>query len=315
MKRRYFLAWAAALLALPWMGCRTLDNAATSPPTEPRYPVRIALLSDIHLTHRLKEDKPVRERRFQEAIQAVNAEKVDLVLLAGDLTEDGTAAEFRDFQRLVRGFAAPVWYVPGNHDIGNKRIPGKKESITQERHKLFESILGPSWWVREHAGVRVIGINGPLLGSGLPDEPKMWDDLERAMAATSALPTLVMVHFPPFQSSNSEPGGVYWNLEPSPRARLLGLAQQAGVKTILSGHLHRNLTNEYAGITLLTVTTIGVGDPKKNPPRGWMLLTVEKNGRTTWERRTVRDGEAKPSAAVSPAVGLRPGESAEMVMR
>lgn len=296
MKTRVFLLWLVALLLLPWLGCRTVDHAA--PPkaqTEARYPVRIAFLSDIHLTHRLKEDQPVRERRLQEAIAAVNAENVDLVLLGGDLTEDGTVAEFRDFQRLARGFAAPVWYVPGNHDIGNKRIAGKKESVTHERHKRFESILGRSWWVREHAGVRVVGVNGPLLGSGLPDEPKMWAELERALAATSSVPTLIMVHFPPFQSSNSEPGGVYWNLEPSPRGRLLGLAQQAGVKTILSGHLHRNLTNQHEGITLLTTTTIGVGDPKKNPPRGWMLLSVEKDGRLTIDRRTVRDrADGKP---------------------
>lgn len=290
MKRRSFLTWlGVAWLVLAGWGCRTPVASSTGSPAEARYPVRVALLSDVHITHRLKEDQPVRERRFQEAIAAVNAEKVDVVLLAGDLTEDGTVAEFKDFQRLARGFDAPVWYVPGNHDVGNKRIPGKKESITPERNKRYESVLGPTWWVREHAGVRVVGVNGPLLGSGLPEETPMWADLERALATTSAVPTLLMVHFPPFQSSNSEPGGVYWNLEPYPRARLLGLAQQGGVKTILSGHLHRNLTNTCNGITLLTTTTIGVGDPKKNPPRGWMLLSVEKDGRLSIDQRTVRD--------------------------
>ncbi|WCJ58296.1 metallophosphoesterase [Fontisphaera persica] len=295
MKLRHFLLLGvAAWLALPWLGCRTPRNTSSAASPEARYPVRIAFLSDIHITHRLKQDQPVREQRLREAIAAVNAEKVDLVLLGGDLTEDGTVAEFRDFQRLARDFSAPVWYVPGNHDIGNKRIEGKKESVTSARNQRYESVLGPSWWVREHAGVRVVGVNGPLLGSGLPEESKMWAEVERALARTSAVPTLVLVHFPPFQSSNSEPGGVYWNLEPQPRARLLGLARQAGVKTILSGHLHRNLTNTHEGITLLTTTTIGVGDPRKNPPRGWMLLTVEKDGRLGIHPRTVRDKPSPP---------------------
>lgn len=287
-----------ALLLPAISGQTAANNPAATPP---KYPVKIALISDFHVTHRLKEDQPWREKRLRQAAALANAEKVDLVLLAGDLTEDGATGEFQDFRRFIKDFQAPAWYVPGNHDIGNKVIPGKKESITWARHKRYEMTLGDSWYVREHAGVRVVGVNGPLLGSGLRDEKRMWTDLERALAKPASVPTLMMIHFPPFQSSNSEPGGVYWNLEPYPRARLLALAKQGGVKTILSGHLHRNLTNQWEGITLLTTTTFGVGDPKKNPARGWMLLSVGEKGELTIDRRTVKD----PPETVSPITKAR----------
>jgi 3',5'-cyclic AMP phosphodiesterase CpdA len=289
MKHALNLTLALALL-LPAASCRTTPKSAAA---APRYPVRIALLSDFHVTHRLKADQPWREKRLRQAADIVNREKVDLVLLGGDLTEDGATGELQDFRKLVREFDAPAWYIPGNHDIGNKVVPGKKESMTWERLKQYEMTLGDSWWVREHAGVRVVGVNAPLLGSGLGEERRMWADLEKALAKPAKIPTLMLLHFPPFQSSNSEPGGVYWNLEPYPRARLLGLAKQGGVKAILSGHLHQNLTNRFEGMTLLTTTTLGVGDPKKNPARGWMLLTVGAKGELTIDRRTVKDPEEK----------------------
>lgn len=290
---RYFVR-SVCLLFLVWL-CAACRTTTTTPPrlsNAPRYPVRVALVSDTHTSRDTKNHRPWHKPRLEQAIQEVNAAGVDLVLIAGDLTEDGTAQQYRDFRKQIKGFEAPVWYVPGNHDVGNKRLPGKKQAITWETENRFKMHLGPSYWVREHAGLRVIGADGPLFGSGLSRERKMWNTLEEALEKPAPVPTLFMVHYPPFQKSADEPGGVYWNLEPYPRARLLALLKQGGVKTVLSGHLHRSLTNEFDGITLLTTTTVAVGDPKKNPNRGWMLLTVSKDGKLSIEPRKLTDANS-----------------------
>lgn len=271
---RLFVSLALLVLAA---ACRTTPAAAAKSP--PPFPLRIALVSDTHVTRGAKESQPFHRVRFDKAIADVNAAKPDLVLIAGDLTENGTPQEYADFKRQIRQFHAPVWYVPGNHDIGSKRVPGKDEGVTPARVRAYEQALGPSYWVREFGGLRIIGANGPLFGSGLPAERKMWETLERALPpTTNPPPTLFMLHYPPFQKTNNEAGGVYWNLEPYPRARLLALLKQGGVKTVLSGHLHKALTNQFEGITLLTTTTVAHGTPQAKPAHGWMLLEVAANG-------------------------------------
>jgi 3',5'-cyclic AMP phosphodiesterase CpdA len=268
--KTFLPAWLLVLAVLAPAFCQAAPEANSGP-------VRIALVSDMHVTRGTKESQPWHRVRFERAIEEVNTAHPDLILLGGDLTENGKPEEYRDFKQLVARFQAPVWYIPGNHDVGGKVLKGGKGAITWKRVKDFEMAMGPSWWVKELAGVRVVGANAPLMGSGLRDEKRMWSDLEEALAQPSKKPTLLLLHFPPFQKTNTEPGGAYWNLEPYPRGRLLGLAQQGGVKAILSGHLHKALTNQYDGITLLTTTTVAHGDPLKKQAFGWMLLTVSAN--------------------------------------
>jgi 3',5'-cyclic-AMP phosphodiesterase len=245
----------------------------------PDSPIRIALVSDTHVQQSTNAEPKMYLARLEKTIEAVNAAKVELVLLGGDLTEHGTAAELRDFRQRIKGFAAPTWMVPGNHDIGNKIIPGKtnKDSVTLRRVETFERECGPSSWVRQEAGVRVIGLNSALLGSQWPQETKVWDLLASELVKPGSVPTLLLLHHPPFLKKADEAGGDYFNMEPEPRGRLLAVAKQGGVRAILSGHLHYGLTNRVNGLLLLTTPPISFGLPKGKQPEGWMLITVSKD--------------------------------------
>ena len=234
------------------------------------------LFSDLHVNR--GANQTLYAQRLDRAVAEINAAHVDLVLLGGDLTENGTAAEARDFKRQIKALQAPVWFIPGNHDVGNKLLPGGKPGVSFRRVADYEMRLGRSYFAREQSGVRVLGINSALLGSGLIQENRMNRLLEREFARTNPPPTLILLHHPPFQQWATEPGGVYWNLEPSPRADLLSRAQQANVQAILSGHLHKSLTNTHEGITLLTAPSVAFGLVKGKPSRGWYLLTVDGTG-------------------------------------
>jgi len=70
--------------------------------------IRIAAVADVHM------DEDV-VGRFRPALERL-PEKADLLLLAGDLTRHGTAAEARCVAREFGGLGVPVIAVLGNHD-------------------------------------------------------------------------------------------------------------------------------------------------------------------------------------------------------
>lgn len=277
--------------AARWLGALGVWCSLLTLTAADERPARLALLSDTHITRGTNDTQPFHARRFAQAIAAVNAAQVDLVLIAGDLTEEGTREELADFRELMRKFQAPVWYVPGNHDVGGKQVPGKPtaKDTTRERLQAYERQMGQSWFIREQAGVRIIGLNGSLLGSGFPEEQAMWDSVSLALAAPVPSPTLLMTHYPLYAEKRDEPGGAYWNMEPGPRERFIQLIEQGGVRAILSGHLHKEILRRDDGRLFVTTPPICRGSPPDRQYRGWTLLTVPRQGPVESEFRYLVD--------------------------
>ncbi|HUR46377.1 MAG TPA: metallophosphoesterase [Candidatus Saccharimonadales bacterium] len=252
--------------------------------------IRIALLSDTHVNRNGTNDgQDLYRGPFERAIGMVNTSKVDLVLFTGDLTQDGKPEQIKDFLSQIQKLSAPVFYVPGNHDVGNKIIPGKGGTVTEARVVQFEKELGPSFFSKTAAGVRVIGINSPLLGSGFEREKVMWNFLEKELSQPRREPTIVFSHYPVFLKTPDEGGGDYWNMEPEPRKRLLDLLKKGEVKTMLSGHLHRDLVNRWEGILFVSTRPISFGLPKGKQPQGWTLVTLPPNGEAQYELIEIQD--------------------------
>lgn len=81
---------------------------------------RLAVVADPHLAvgdagtwkvlHRTRE-------RLSTAVGDANARDVDALVVAGDLTRDGTAAEFDAVERVLADLGVPWAAIPGNHDV------------------------------------------------------------------------------------------------------------------------------------------------------------------------------------------------------
>ena len=250
-------------------------------------PVRIALLSDTHTNRATTGDQAQYRVRLDAVIAAVNAAHVDLVLVAGDLTQGGKPEEMTDFQSQIKGLQAPVLVVPGNHDIGNKKISSQAGGVKAERVAAYERTFGPSFWEKTVSGIRLIGINSPVLGSGLEREAEQWAFLEKTLAAPSQTPTLLLSHYPLFVATPDEPGGVYWNMEPIPRARLMDLLKRGGARAVLSGHLHRGLTAGANGMLFYSTPPVSFGLPQGKQPIGWTLITVSADGGISADFKTI----------------------------
>lgn len=246
-------------------------------------PTRIALISDTHRTRGTAGEQPHYKERFARAIAAVNAAQVDLVLFGGDLTENGIDQEFEDFKAQAAVIERACLFVAGNHDVGDKILPGGQGGVTAERVARYDRLIGEQSVVHLPMRLRVIGVNASLLGSGLPIEELQWAFFERMLAKTFAAPTILLSHYPPFLESPDEPSDPYWNIEPEPRRRLLALLKRGGVRAVLSGHLHRPLVNRYDGIDFITAPSVAFGLPPGVQPEGWMLVTVSRDGEITAE--------------------------------
>lgn len=143
-------------------------------------------------------------------------------------------------------------------------------------------MLGPSFYARTHAGIRVIGINAPLIGSGFPQERKMWTLLERELAQPFPQPTILLSHFPVFVEKPDEKSE-YWNISPESRGRLLALLKQGGVKTVLSGHLHRQIVHRQDGLLMVTTIPVAFGLQQNKIVVGWTLVCIPAEGQASFE--------------------------------
>jgi hypothetical protein len=211
------------------------------------------------------------------------------------------------------GLAAPLRVVPGNHDVGDKPHPwAPAPSVSAAKHAVFVDRWGPPWWLDEVDGVRLIGIDTPVLGSGLPLEDAQWRWLE-ALAAEGPRRTFAFVHYPPFLLTPDEPEH-YDNLAEPGRGRLLELLVRIGVEAVFCGHVHHPFWNRHAGIDfyLLPSTAfvrpeyaelgrVGPGDEygrNETARLGFCVVELDPVGhRVQW----VRTGGATTLAEVPPS--------------
>jgi len=247
-------------------------------------PVRIALLSDTHITH--GRGGTENSARFRRVVEDVNRADVSLVIFAGDLSNGGSESQFHDFLDIARGLKSPVLFSPGNPDIGNRAGLSDRGQVSEERIARYESVMGPSFYKAQVAGVRVVAVNTPLLGSHLPREEQQWVALNTWLSSRRSLPTLLLLHYPLFLNSPGEPDNPRFVVDPASRSRLINLAQRSGVKLIVGGHLHRGVVRTTSGIQYITSPAVGCSSDHDSRPAGWTLLTWQPDGAWRVEFRT-----------------------------
>ncbi|MDE6876460.1 MAG: metallophosphoesterase, partial [Alistipes sp.] len=76
--------------------------------------LRIVQLTDIHVGTLVHPD-----RELQRLVDSVNALKPDLIVFTGDLVNIRSSELEPDVMQILARFAAPVYSVTGNHDIGS----------------------------------------------------------------------------------------------------------------------------------------------------------------------------------------------------
>ena len=154
----------------------------------------------------------------------------DLVLVTGDLVDEGRPEEYEVARELLDAIGFPYFVIPGNHD--------DRENFRAAFADLgFLPSVGPlHYWIDNHP-VRIVGLDSCVPGAhhGHVDAAGLqW--LSRVLASDRSRPTIVKLHHPPF-ACGIPYMDAYRHLDAGPVAAVL--ERHANVELVLCGQVHR----------------------------------------------------------------------------
>ncbi|MEM8949554.1 MAG: phosphodiesterase [Pseudomonadota bacterium] len=204
--------------------------------------MHIAHISDLHFLRKGvlsfgKVDTYAHLERCIDAIQAFEPAP-DVVLITGDLTNDGDLAAYQTMADLLARVDKPLYPIPGNHD--------DRELIRAVFPDIrARSSEGPLCYAIEGWPVRIVALDSSVDGKpyGRLGEAQL-DWLSRTLDADAEKPTLVMLHHPPFKTGI---GHMDWSMLRDSETLARVIEEHPQVERVLCGHVHRAVQTRFAG--------------------------------------------------------------------
>lgn len=159
---------------------------------------------------------------MERVIEELNELSPDLVVVSGDLTNEGYRQEFVTWAAYQERISSPVRIVPGNHDARNVG------------YLHFEDLIGPRHWAADIEGVRIVGVDStePDLNEGQVGRERYgW--IRESFADPCALKVFVLHHH-----LLAVPGTGRERSTVADAGDLLEVLIGAGVDIVLCGHKH-----------------------------------------------------------------------------
>ncbi|QHM74186.1 3',5'-cyclic adenosine monophosphate phosphodiesterase CpdA [Mixta theicola] len=219
---------------------------------------------------------------FNAVLEAIEAEQspIDLIIATGDLAQDHSSEAYQHFAEGIARLPAPCVWLPGNHDFQ----PAMFETLARAGIAEARQVLIGDRWQLVLLDSQVAGVPHGMLSDYQLD----W--LENTLAQTADRHTLVLLHHHPL------PSGCSWLDQHSLRnahALAAVLQRYPLAKTLVCGHIHQEMDEEWHGCRLLatpstcvqfkphcTNFTIDAVAP------GWRWLELAEDGAVrTWVNR------------------------------
>jgi 3',5'-cyclic AMP phosphodiesterase CpdA len=165
-----------------------------------------------------------------------HAEKPELLLLAGDLSEDGKPEQLSPMRDFCKGLGLPVHVVIGNHDF-------LKPNARKPYEDLFPDRLNYRF---EHRGWQFVAFDsteGPRYKDTLiqPETLKWLDDTLPKLDRKR--PLIVVTHFPLGPGVKMAPGNA---------ADVLERFKGHNLRAVFSGHFHSSTERQVGDVVLTT---------------------------------------------------------------
>ncbi|HWK78174.1 metallophosphoesterase [Microbacterium sp.] len=235
--------------------------------------LRILHLSDTHFSgdggrHYGVVDTAEHLRR---ALAHVGHLLFDLVVVSGDVSEDGTEESYRLVREQLTPWAqargARLVFAMGNHDRREafRAVLGGGQPDAGEQELAGIDLDRPVASVATHEGWRVIVLDSSVPGvgfGGLEDEQKQF--LRETLVTPAENGTVVVVHHPPVGAQTDLLQALA--LDEQDGRDLIDIVAGTDVRVILSGHYHLPITEFVAGVPVtvapgVTNVSCGFGDP------------------------------------------------------
>jgi 3',5'-cyclic AMP phosphodiesterase CpdA len=216
---------------------------------------RFAVVSDLHVA--LPEtvwNHPSRMHLVEVGIPALEQtldrlaeENLDFLLVPGDMTQHGEAANHAWIAERFAQLPYPVYVIPGNHDI--PVLEKNEQSIAPQEFPHFYRMFGyedpsrPYYTQQILPGVRLIGLNSNTFDQdgkqiGRMDEAQL-DWLRTTLAKSQDEVVMVMIHHNVLEhlpNQSTQVLGQRYMLENA--SELLSILRAHNVNLVFTGHLH-----------------------------------------------------------------------------
>lgn len=186
---------------------------------------RIAQLTDLHV----HGDRPALED-LRRSVSDINAQPdIDLVLVSGDITEDGSTADLLRAKSVLDSLRVPYYAIPGNHET-----KWSESGATA----FYTRVWKDSRFSFAHKGYHFLGFNsGPVLRMAdghVPPQDLAWLR-EQLGRLDKAAPLVVVTHYPLDEGVDN-----YFEV--------IDLLRPYNVRFVLCGHGHANKALDYEGL-------------------------------------------------------------------
>lgn len=167
----------------------------------------------------------------------------DVVLMTGDLADQGRAEEYARVRDVLRSLTMPVYVVPGHHD---DRARGLEAFGPQGDHALEGFVQ----YVVDRGPVRLLVLDTfiPGQGAGALGAAQL-DWLEDRLSEAPDRPTLLFMHHPPFRTGLGVIDSIGL-LEPEVFGDLV--ARHPQIEGIATAHVHATLARRFRGTVAWT---------------------------------------------------------------
>ncbi|MDH3743016.1 MAG: phosphodiesterase [Hyphomicrobiales bacterium] len=176
--------------------------------------------------------------------------KPDLVLVTGDITNEGLLEETERAAHLLGKLHCPFYVIPGNHDdrsrlwtvFGGQACPARVDEFIA--------------YVIDGYDVRLIGMDSTMLGapSGeICDTRAAW--LDARLSEAKEQPTIIFMHHPPVNCGVAET-----NLDGFAGADRLGdiVEKHSNIERLICGHIHLPAHVRWRGTVVSTAPSMGM---------------------------------------------------------
>jgi len=207
----------------------------------------IAQISDVHVRPAGVLYKGVADSNAMLAAAIAHLQRLDprpgLVLITGDLVDEGAPAEYAALRGILATLTLPYLLIPGNHDARGALLaafPG---------HAYLAS-EGPMHYVVEDYPVRIVALDSTVPGrhhGEIDTAGLQW--LRHTLAADTSRPVLLMLHHPPIET-----GIPYLDIYGLRGADALAevVSDFGNIERVLCGHVHRCMQARWAGSLVIT---------------------------------------------------------------
>jgi 3',5'-cyclic AMP phosphodiesterase CpdA len=219
----------------------------------------IAQLSDVHVG-----GSRYRQELLRTAIEEINGAGPDLVVVAGDLTDDGYPDQYPVVREELDALGCPqVVRVPGNHDARNVGYLGFEDTFGTRDSRVRLGLDG-----LEVALVAVDSSKPDLDEGEIGREHYGW--IEEGFAGAADLRLFVCHHhLVPIPGTGRERNQVL------DAGDVLSLLRQCGVDLVLAGHRHVPYVWPVAGMLLVHSGTVSTLRTRGFPHPAYNLIRVE----------------------------------------